>query len=142
MTRPVLARRSHTDPHSPWPENVETLCMPGLEHLKVEYCKSENSARIFGTAEYCAEFVQAVGQLRAASSGGINTLHGIPFLLGGIRNTPAIRTLAEIEHWIHIASHGSDDISATCSAFASSLRSSTILGKHEHITRLPASLTQ
>jgi hypothetical protein len=84
--------------------------------------------------------VRAAGQLRGAFSGGINTLHGIPFLLGGTRYTPAIRTLAEIEHWVNMASHGLDDISATRRAFASSLRASATSTKHEHIIRLPASL--
>ncbi len=49
---------------------------------------SASHAALVGTAEYCAEFVRAAGQLRGAFSGGINTLHGIPFLLGGTRYTP------------------------------------------------------
>ncbi len=84
--------------------------------------------------------MRAAGQLRGAFSGGINTLHGIPFLLGGTRYTPAIRTLAEIEQWVNIASHGLDDISATRKAFANSLRASASLTLHEHIIRLPVSL--
>ncbi len=101
---------------------------------------SASYAALVGTAEYCAEFVRAAGQLRGAFSGGINTLHGNPFLLGGTWYTPAIRTLAEIEHWVNMASHGHDDISAARRAFASSLRSTSSSGKHEHIIRLPASL--
>jgi hypothetical protein len=60
---------------------------------------SASYAALVGAADYCAEFVRAAGQLRGAFSGGINTLHGIPFLLGGTRYAPAIRTLAEIEHF-------------------------------------------
>jgi hypothetical protein len=102
---------------------------------------SASHAALVGNAEYCAEFVRAAGQLRGAFSGGINTLHGIPFLLGGTRYTPAIRTLAEIEQWVINASHGLDDISATRKAFATSLSSSTSSQtSHEHIIRLPVSL--
>jgi hypothetical protein len=39
-----------------------------------------------------------------------------------------------------MASHGLDDISAARRSFASSLRSASTSGKHEHIIRLPASL--
>jgi hypothetical protein len=101
---------------------------------------STSYAALVGTAEYCAEFVRAACQLRGAFSGSINTLHGIPFLLGGTRYTPAIRTLAEVEHWVSMASHGLDDISAARRSFAGSLRSANTSGKHEHIIRLPASL--
>jgi hypothetical protein len=102
---------------------------------------SPSHAAITGTADYCGKFVHAAGQLRVAFYGGINTLHGIPFLLGGTQNTPAIRTLAEIEHWVCFASHGTDEISVSRSAFANSLRSTHYVGKLEHIIRLPASLT-
>jgi hypothetical protein len=101
---------------------------------------SASYAALVGTADYCAEFVRAAGRLRGAFSGGINTLHGIPFLLGGTKYTPAIRALAEIEHWVSMASQGHDDISATRRSFANSLRSTSTSGKHEHVIKLPASL--
>ncbi len=102
---------------------------------------SASYAALVGTADYCAEFVRAAGQLRGAFSSGINTLHCIPFLLGGTRYAPAIRTLAEIEHLVSMATHGYDDISATRRAFACSLRSTSSSGNHEHIIRLPTTLT-
>jgi hypothetical protein len=57
-----------------------------------------------GTANYAADLVRASGQPRGAFTGGVNVLHGIPFLLGGTRNTPAIRTMVEVEHWVRIVS--------------------------------------
>ncbi len=78
---------------------------------------------------------------RGAFTRGVNVLHGIPFLLGGTLNTPAIRTLAKIEHWICTLSHGTDEISPACNSFATSLHTAKNLSTHEQIIRLPASLT-
>jgi hypothetical protein len=50
-----------------------------------------------GTADYAAEFVWALGALRGAFAGSVNVIHGIPFLIGGTSNSPAIRALAESE---------------------------------------------
>ncbi len=85
-------------------------------------------------------FGQNIPGIGFSTFGGVNILHGIPFLLGGTRYTPAIRTFAEIEQWVSIASHGLDDISATRKAFANSLRASAPSTCHEHIIRLPVSL--
>jgi hypothetical protein len=101
---------------------------------------SASYAALVGTADYCAEFVRAAGRLRGAFSGGINTLHGIPFLLGGTKFAPAIRSLAEIEHWVSMASQGHEDISASRRSFANSLRSTGTSGNHEHVIKLPATI--
>jgi hypothetical protein len=84
---------------------------------------SPSHAATTGTADYAAEFVRASGRLRSAFMGGwVNVMHGIPFLLGGTKNTAAIRTLAEIEQWVTCTGSNNDDISATRKAFMASLR--------------------
>jgi hypothetical protein len=102
---------------------------------------SASHAAFVGTAEYAADFIRAAGQLRNAFMGGVTVLHGIPFLLGGTVNTPAIRTLAEVEHWVHITASGTDDISATRKAFMATLRSDSTEHATQHIIRLPVSQT-
>jgi hypothetical protein len=91
---------------------------------------SPSHAATIGTADYASELVRASGKLR-----GFNVLHGIPFLLGGIQNTPAIRTIAEVEQWVTCT----DDILATRKSFMASLRTSEHKQQHQHIMRLPAS---
>ncbi len=98
-------------------------------------------AAVVGTADYAAEFVRASGQLRGAFAGGINVLHGIPFLLGGTTSVTAIRAMAEIEHWVSSTVHCSDDIYAARKAFAHSLRTDNWARTHDQIIRLPASQT-
>ncbi len=71
--------------------------------------------------------------------GGVNVLHGIPFLLGGTQNTPAIRAVAEIEQWVTSTGSSTDDISASRKSFMASLRTSEHKQQHQHIMRLPAS---
>jgi hypothetical protein len=101
---------------------------------------SPSHAATIGTADYAAEFVRASGRLRSAfMGGGVNVLHGIPFLLGGTQNTAAIRTLAEIEQWVSCTGNSNDDISATRKAFMTSMRTSERTQQHQHILRLPAS---
>jgi hypothetical protein len=101
---------------------------------------SASCAAASGTAEYAAEFVRAAGVLRGAFAGGVNVVHGIPFLIGGTKNTTAIRALAEIQQWVHCTSVGTDDISATRKAFAATLRTDTTSSAHSHIIKLPSSL--
>jgi hypothetical protein len=100
---------------------------------------SPSHAATIGTADYASEFVRASGRLRNAFMGGVNVLHGIPFLLGGTQNTPAIRTIAEIEQWVTCTGNSTDDISATRKSFMASLRTSEHKQQHQHIMRLPAS---
>ncbi len=38
---------SNADPQCVWADEVAPFCMPGLEHLEVEYCDSKKSARIW-----------------------------------------------------------------------------------------------
>jgi hypothetical protein len=90
---------------------------------------------------YAAELVRASGQLRGAFAGGINIMHGVPFLLGGTTSTIAIRTMAEVEQWVISTMQGTDDISAACKAFTNSLRADTLSRAHDYILRLPASQT-
>lgn len=52
---------------------------------------------LVGTVDYAAEFFRALSALRGAFAGGVNVIHGIPFMIGGSKNSPAIRALAEIE---------------------------------------------
>ncbi len=61
---------------------------------------SASHAAAVGTADYAADFVQASGSLRGAYAGEITVMHGIPFLLGGTKNFAAIRSIAEVEHWV------------------------------------------
>ncbi len=100
---------------------------------------SLSHAATIGTADYAAELVRASGQLRGAFAGGINILHGVPFLLGGTTSTIAIRTMAEVEQWVISTMQGTDDISATRKAFANSLRTDTLSRGYDYIFRLPAS---
>jgi hypothetical protein len=102
---------------------------------------SASCAAASGTAEYAAEFVRAAGVLRGAFAGGVNVMHGIPFLIGGTKNTTAVRALAEIQQWVHCTSVGTDDISATRKAFAATLRTDTTSSAHSHIIKLPSSLS-
>ncbi len=102
---------------------------------------SPSHAATIGTADYAAEFVRASGQLRGAFAGGINILHGVPFLLGGTTSSIAIRTMAEVEQWVLSTMQGTDDISATRKAFANSLCTSTLSHAHNYILRLPATQT-
>jgi hypothetical protein len=90
------------------------------------------------TADYAAEYVRATGLLRNAFGGGVSVMHGIPFLFGGTKNTPAIRARVEIEQWVHITSVGTEDISARLKAFAASLRDGIPSTSYQHIIRLPS----
>ncbi len=60
-------------------------------------------------------------------------------MLGGTKNTAAIRTLAEIEQWVACTGTTNDDISATRKAFMASLRTTEHTQQHQQIMRLPAS---
>jgi hypothetical protein len=99
---------------------------------------SASCAAAIGTAEYAAEFVRAAGVLRGAFAGGVNVMHGIPFLIGGTKNTTAVRAMAEIQQWVHSTSVGTDDISATRKAFATTLRTDNSHSAHSHIIKLPS----
>jgi hypothetical protein len=98
---------------------------------------SPSHAAAVGKAEYTAEFVRSSGQLRNAFMGGVTVLHSIPFLIGGTGNTAAIRAIAEIEHWVSITSIGTDEISASLSAFVETLLSGTSCSTEQHMIRLP-----
>jgi hypothetical protein len=100
---------------------------------------SASFAASVGTADYAAEFVRVAAMLRNTFGGGVSVMHGIPFLLGGTKNSPAIRALAEIGQWIHLTSVGTEDISATRKAFAASLRSDISSAPLQYIIRLPHS---
>jgi hypothetical protein len=63
----------------------------------------------------------------------------LPFLLGGTVHTAAIRALAEIEHWVSSTGNNNDNISATRSAFMSSLRTVKHVSTHQQIICLPTS---
>ncbi len=56
-------------------------------------------------------------------------------------HTAAIKALAEIEHWVSSTGNNNDNISATCSAFMSSLRTVKHVSTHQQIIRLPAPQT-
>ncbi len=99
---------------------------------------SASCAAAVGTAEYAAKFVWAAGVLRGAFAGGVNVMHGIPFLIGGTKNTTAIRALAEIQQWVHCTSIGTDDIFATRKVFATTLRTDTSSSAHSHVIKLPS----
>jgi hypothetical protein len=111
----------------------------GLDVLagSVVLLASASYVTVTGMAEYTAEFVGASGVLRDAFAGSISLMHGIPFLIGCTKNTPAIRALAEIVQWVHITTVGSEDISAMRRAFASSLRSGSPVSTHQQLIRLP-----
>jgi hypothetical protein len=49
-------------------------------------------------------------RLRETLSGGVRVLHGIPVLLGGTNNIPAIRAMAEINQWVMHTSELNSDI--------------------------------
>jgi hypothetical protein len=100
---------------------------------------SASFAASVGTADYAAEFVRVAAMLRNTFGGGVSVMHGIPFLLGGTKNSPAIRALAEIGQWIHLTSVGTEDISATRKAFAASLRTDISSAPLQYIIRLPHS---
>jgi hypothetical protein len=102
---------------------------------------SPRHAAAIGTADYAAEFIRASGQLRGAFAGGINILHGVPFLLGGTTSSISVRSMAEVEQWVISTVQGTDDISATRKAFANSLLTDTLSRTHDYIIRLPASQT-
>jgi hypothetical protein len=95
-------------------------------------------AAAIGTAEYAAEFVRAAGVMRGAFAGGVNVMHGIPFLIGGTKNATAIRALAEIQQWVHCTLVGTDYISATRKAFAAMLRTDTSISALSHVIKLPS----
>jgi hypothetical protein len=59
---------------------------------------SASQAAAVGTADYAAEFIQAFTVLRGAFTSGVTVIHGIPFLLGGTKNSTAIRALAELSN--------------------------------------------
>ncbi len=64
----------------------------------------------------------------------VTVLHGVPFLLGGIDNTAALR---EIEQWIKITSENNDTILATRAIFRDSIKSSTEDTDQHTLIRLP-----
>ncbi len=101
---------------------------------------SASHAATFGTADYAADFVRASGSLRGAFAGSVTVMHGIPFLLGGTKNTAAIRAIAEIEQWVSITS-GTDTISATRSILKDSICTHSDGTDQHTLIRLPVSQT-
>jgi hypothetical protein len=63
-----------------------------------------------GTSEYTPEFVRANIKMRETLSGGVRLVHGVPFLLGGTNNIPAIRMMVEINQWVMSTSELNSDI--------------------------------
>jgi hypothetical protein len=70
-----------------------------------------------GSADYVMDLVRASGSLHGAFARVVTVLHGVPFLLGGMDNTAALRAIAEIEQWIKITSENNDTILATRAIF-------------------------
>jgi hypothetical protein len=66
-----------------------------------------------GTAEYAAAFVRARVRVGKTFTNGVRVLHGLPLLLGGTGNTPAIRTMAEIDQWVRLTAQVNHNITAT-----------------------------
>jgi hypothetical protein len=93
-----------------------------------------------GTAEYAADFVCANIRIREALTSGVRILHGIPFLIGGTSNIPAIRSMAKINHWLTSISGVKHDIAATRALWASQIRNSNTCNDCTHTIRLPVSL--
>ncbi len=91
--------------------------------------------------EYAADFVRANVKIREALTGGVRVLHRIPFLIGGTSNIPAIRTMAEINHWVASMSSVKHDISATRAVWASHISTSDTCFDRTHTVRLPLLLT-
>jgi hypothetical protein len=92
-----------------------------------------------GTAEYAIEFVRAAMKLRETLSGGVRVLHGIPILLGGTSNIPAIRAMAEINQWVMHTSELNSDITATRSLWDTLIRTKEHGTDCKHLIRLPLS---
>jgi hypothetical protein len=93
-----------------------------------------------GTAEYATDFVRANIRIRETLTGGAKVLHGIPFLIDGTGNIPAIRTMAEINQWVNSISGVNNDITATRALWASQIRTSDTCTNSTHTLRLPLSL--
>jgi hypothetical protein len=66
-----------------------------------------------GMADYAREFVKANIKLRETFAGGVRVVHGVPFLIGGMSNIAAIRTMAEINQWVASTSELNQDITVT-----------------------------
>ncbi len=77
--------------------------------------------------------------MRETLSGGVRVLHGIPILLGGTNNTPAIRAMAEINQWIMHTSELNSDITATRSLWDTLIRTKEHGADCKHLLRLPLS---
>jgi hypothetical protein len=61
---------------------------------------SASHAAAVRAAGYAADFRRASGSLLGAFARSVTVLHGVPFLLGGIHNTAALRAIAEIEQQV------------------------------------------
>jgi hypothetical protein len=100
---------------------------------------SASHMALSGTADYASDFVRASLRMRETLSGGVRVLHGVPILIGGTVNIPAIRTMAEINQWVLSTSELGNDITATRTLW------DTLIRTREHITdckitmRLPLS---
>jgi hypothetical protein len=92
-----------------------------------------------GTAEYASEFVRAAMKLKETLFGGVRVMHGIPILLGGTNNTPAIRAMVEINQWIMHTSELNSDITATRSLWDTLIRTREHGADCKHLIRLPLS---
>jgi hypothetical protein len=85
---------------------------------------SASHAAAVGMADYAADFVRGATRLGKTFTRGVHVIHGIPLLIGGTANTPAIRAIAEIEQWITQTSAGTGSINTTRALFAGSIRTS------------------
>jgi hypothetical protein len=55
-----------------------------------------------GPAAYASEFVSAKRRLRAAFKNGIEVLHGLPLLLGGVEDSKGIFSFLDFFEWINL----------------------------------------
>ncbi len=92
-----------------------------------------------GAADYAADYVGTSGLIQGAFAGSVTVMHGISFLLGGTSNSPALRALAEVEHWVKLTLQGTDTISASRAIWADSLTTDTSTDDQQIIIRLPIS---
>jgi hypothetical protein len=71
-----------------------------------------------GAAAYAQEYAAVRGRLRAAFRKGIEVVHGVPLLVGGVQNVAAIWALSDINAWLEkVNSNNSRDIQGTRKKF-------------------------
>ncbi len=91
-------------------------------------------------ADYAVDLVRASCSLQGAFAGSVMVLNRVPFLLGGIDNTAALRAITEIEQWIKNTS-GNDTISVTRAIFKDSITAGSKSTNQHTLIRLPLTQT-